>query len=318
VRINGYDESTIEMSDSVLRGLTVHGREDSRLNITNTSMVGLYAEGNTRIHARGCEVNNTLNVVISSSNVTIHDLHPGHVRYWNPEENHTIIFDTEDWRPTIVIENSDITGFGLHFSKTANATIYDSDLRRVISAGQTQLWISNSTTYYSMTAYHESRVQAMDCSFGSSSARHNSTVIVTNATFKNHWVYDQANKIDYWYLDLAVIDPANQTIPGATITVAHPNQTIIATGNTAASGRATFTLLSGTTNATGFYPVGNYTVTANHQTYEATTEIEMDGNQRLDMIIPMPIPEATTWTISLFWTLLLPIQKRYRHRSNRR
>ena len=310
VRIHGFHDSTIQMSDSVIRGLTVYGYGDSRLNISNSSMIGLYAECNTQIHAQGCEVNNTVYTVIRSSNVTIQNLRPGHVKYWSLTGNHSIAFDPEDWKPSVIIENSYLEGFGFHFSKTVNATIDNSHLRMITATSQTQLWIQNSTTDFGLSTRHDSMIHAKDCRFGSSTARENSTLDLTNSTFQNHWLSDGAQKIERWYLSLTIGDPDNQTIPGATITVTHPNQTIVATGVSDPAGQAVFTLLGATANATARYPVGPYAITASHHDHQTATDIEMNQNQQLDITIPIPIPEPMIVATGLGWIFLMLARKR--------
>jgi hypothetical protein len=317
VRIHGYGDSIIDISDSVLRGLLVYGHGDSRVNATNTSMLGFYSEGYARLYARECEINNTVHTVIRSANVTIQNLHPGRVKYWNLEENHTISFDPLDWRPTIIIEDSDVQGFGIQFGRKSNVTINNSNFRSITTTSQAQLWIHNSATDFALSTRHDSTVYAEDCRFGSSTAKENSTLYLTNTTFQNHWFRGQSQKTEYWYLTLTTMDPANQTIPGATITVAHPNQTIIATGTSDPAGQVMFTLLGGTTNATGTYPVGAYTVTASHQDHQATTDIEMESNQKLDITIPLPIPEPI-WAIALLGAILVKIGKDKRYGSGHR
>jgi hypothetical protein len=305
VRLNGYGDSVIDVSDSIIRGQTLYGHGDCRLNVTNTSMVGLYAEGDTRIHARGCEID-IVHAVVRSADVSIQGLVPGYVGYWDLEGNHSILFDPLDWRPEITLEDCYVEGFGFHFSKAVNGTIKDSHLRSVTTTSQTRLFIQNSFTDFGLSTRHDSEVYAKDCRFGSSTAKENSTLELTNTTFFNHWMYHQSHRDDYWYLDLAVTDPENQTIPGATITVTHPNQTIVATGNTGQGGLAGFTLLGGTKNASGTFPVGPYTVMASHDGYMVTVDVEMVGNRKIGLTIPYPVPELPEpiWVAFLLGALL--------------
>lgn len=316
VRIHGLEDSNIQMSESVIRGLTVYGHGDSQLNITNTSMMGLYAEGNTQIQAQGCEINNTVNTVIRSSNVTIQNLHPGHVSYWNLTGNHSIMFDPEDWKPTVIIENSYAEGFSFHFSRTVNATIDNSHLRAITTTSQTQLWIRNSITDFALSTRHDSVIHARDCRFGSSTSKENSILDLTNGTFRNHRLYHQAQKTERWYLSVSVIDPANETIPGANITLTHPNQTILATGMSDAAGRAFFTLLGATANATAVYPVGAYIVTASHQDRQTTADVEMNQNRQLDITIPIPIPEPLLVAAGCSWIFLIFAGRRSKHKPD--
>ncbi len=313
VRIQGYHDSVIDISDSVVRGVVVYGRMNSRINVTNSTVVGLYGEGNTRVYARNCTIGNKVNVVIQSANVTIEDLHPGYVSYWNLTGNHSISHDPLDWNPTMVIEDSQVTGFGLHFSRAANVTIRNSDLRSIIATRDSRLHVEDSTTDFAFSTRDETEIEVHDCYFGSSSAQDNSTLTVTNCTFQNHWLNDRSSKTEYWYLRLTVVDPAGSPIPGAAVEITQPGA-IIATEETNQDGEAVLTLLGGTTNATGYYSAGPYDIAASHLTYTNRTTIEMDGNRVQDIILPIPVPEPTI-PIVLVVSLLLILKTGNRPRA---
>jgi uncharacterized protein (DUF1330 family) len=304
VRINAYGNSTIEMVDSVIRGSSVYGRTHSRLNITNTSMVALSGESNTEIYVKNSEIEVYLLSVISLANATIQGLQPGHVEHWDLHENCSTSYLPGEWRTTIIIQDTEVGGFSFFMSNSPNVTIRDSDLKKITVARDSEVWIHNTTSDFGLTTYHESITHAYDSSFGPINSMHNSTMFLTNCTSTYPYHRHQSLKAEYWYLELTVVDPANTTIPQATVTVTHPNTTIIATHTTDPSGQASLVLQGGTTNATGHYPVGPYSVTTTYLTYTNQTGIEMTGNQERTITLPIPVPELT-WTSCLLFILLL-------------
>jgi len=92
------------------------------------------------------------------------------------------------------------------------------------------------------------------------------------------------------------------------VTATYLNTTMAESRLTDASGWVRLTLLEKMMNATGEYPVGNYTVEATYETHSDSTTVNMTDNQILtltlsDFIIP-EFPSQLILPLSMITTLL--------------
>jgi len=293
IQINTHYTASLEIADSEIQG-TIRGRWNSSCSITNATIHELEGNDNTQIHVANSEITGSLLCLVKNANATIQGLGPGHVEHWELHENLSTMHLPGVEKPTIIVQDTEVRGFRLHISDNSNATIKSSDLRKITATSNSQVWIHDTHSEHGITTFKDATVHAYNSSFGPSTAIHNATLYFTNCTTGYHSFQDRSQKTECFYLELTAQDPENTTIPNATITVVHPNTTTIAIKTTDTSGKAWFILASGTTNSTGHFPIGPYKVTAAHLTYRNQALIEMDGNKKHTMTLPIPVPE-TAW-----------------------
>ncbi|NIQ05081.1 MAG: carboxypeptidase regulatory-like domain-containing protein, partial [Candidatus Korarchaeota archaeon] len=80
-------------------------------------------------------------------------------------------------------------------------------------------------------------------------------------------------------------DQISQDVPSANVTATYTNTTIAEQKLTDTNGKTRLTLTEKMVNATGEYPVGNYTVEATYETYSAYKSVEIAENQQITLTI---------------------------------
>jgi hypothetical protein len=146
-------------------------------------------------------------------------------------------------------------------------------------------------TVYALQTFDQSQQYVSNSTITRISAHNETSVWLVNSTFTEQYLYNQSRVFVFWYLDTHVIDKLSQDVPSANVTAIYPNATVAESVLTDVSGWARLTLMEKMMNATGEYPVGNYTLTATYEIYSNQTEVNMTGNQvvtlRLeDFVVP--------------------------------
>jgi len=138
---------------------------------------------------------------------------------------------------------------------SSNVTVSNSHLRIVYLGDTAQLWLENTAIKY--------------CN-----------------------VYDQAQTLVHWLLDVHVVEWAGDDVPCADVEVMCPEG---ANGMNGTNGRPTKTVVTGVDGwarltlaeklltATGEYPAGVYTVRAGYGGYSETTTVNMTENKRIQL-----------------------------------
>ena len=135
------------------------------------------------------------------------------------------------------------------------------------------------------------------------------------------YAYNQARIRIFWHLNVHVVDDISNNVPSANVTATYPNATLAESKLTDEDGWAKLTLMEGTKNATGEYPIGIYTVEATYETYSNTTTAEMTGNQQIILALEgFIIPEFPSFLLLPLFTLatlLTALMHRRKRRSLR-
>ena len=113
-----------------------------------------------------------------------------------------------------------------------------------------------------------------------------------------------------------MLDSIGQDVPLANVTATYPNLTLAESKLTGADAWVRLTLMEKMMNATGDYPVGNYTVEATFEVYSDESTENMTGNQQATLTLEsFIIPEFTSLIIlPLFMTLTLLVAFLYDRR----
>ena len=120
-----------------------------------------------------------------------------------------------------------------------------------------------------------------------------------NTTANEYRVRDESQICANWYLDIHVLDDIGQDVHSANVTVFYPNATIAESKLTDINGWTNLTLMDKMLNATGEYPVGNYTVEATYEIYSNSTTVNMTDNQLATLVF-------SELVISEFPSFLIP------------
>ena len=142
-----------------------------------------------------------------------------------------------------------------------------------------------------------------------------------NSTYAHLYVKGVAKVHVSWCLDVRVEDSIGQDVPSAFVRTFYPSELglILVSGFTDARGLVRLALPEKMMNATGEYPVGNYTVRVTYDIYSDDTTVNMTENKQITLTLEdFIIPEFPTFLIlPLFMiaTLLAVIVYRKKHTS---
>jgi len=137
-----------------------------------------------------------------------------------------------------------------------------------------------------------------------------SEIWLVNSTCSTYNINDQSKVHISWYLDVHVVDSNGIDVPLANVTATYPNATLADSKLTDANGWARLTLMEKIINATGTYPVGNYTITAEYDTYQEQQSVEMTENKQI--VIP-EFPSLIILPLFMIITLLAVIVYRRKY-----
>jgi hypothetical protein len=251
-----------------------------------------------------------VNFYILSVNCTISELGPGIVGFWNFTANCSVNVLSGGSTPNVTLTNTKVNWWSFDFYGNCNATISDSTevnsyvggssvirlkstmCNRAYAYATSTLLITDSHIIYELTVRDSSKSQLI-----------NSTVADVN-------IDDNATVNVCWYLDVHVTDSIGQDVPFANVTATYPNATVAESKLADASGKARMTLTEKTMNASGTYPLGNYTVTSRYDTHEQQEPVNMTGNKFV--VIP-EFPSLLILPLFIIATLIVIIVHKSKH-----
>lgn len=269
--------SAITASDSSF--YDVDAWDYTNVSVSNCTLTSIYAGGRTNFTLANSIVNTEAVVNAYDLNYSVVGLNPGFIHYWsfpiNCSASGTLV-------PELIVEDTYITGWDFYSRAHTNATFSTSNLNllRFFEFSQGTLY---NVTGYSLQAYGNSRVWAVN----------------TTPSYA-FGVYGQAEIYIYWYLDVHVIDSEDSDVPYANVTARYSNSSIAETRQANSDGWARLMLMEAKTNATGNYPLENYTIIGEYEGYSGEASIEMFENQILTLQLPFVVPEFSVF-------LLLPL-----------
>jgi hypothetical protein len=248
-----YGYSVLTVANSTIT-LTLRGSEYSTVSASNCTINRVDTWGRPTINISNSNVTYHLIPSLKSVNCSVTGLNPGLFQSWNSLQDCSVFEAAEGFAPNITLLDTQILSWSLDFLGSSNASVHNSTLRHLTESDS-------------------------------------STVNVYNSTYLYSYFYDSARVYAYWYLDVHVIDSEGTNVPTANVTATCPNATVAEWRLTDANGWARLTLLDKMMNATGDYPVGNYTVEATYKTSSNNTTLNMTDNQMItfelsDFIIP--------------------------------
>ena len=246
--------------------------DETNVTILDSTINYLQARGSPRVSFFNSTIEN-LDLVTLSANSSISNLTPGLFDFWDFWLNCSVV-SLFGKAPNVTLMQTTVQKWSFSFQASSNAKIIKSEIWSLHENS-----LSHAAVYNSTILYMELYVSAV--------------VELTNSTFSSLSFHNQAKVYVSWYLDVHVIDSVGQDVPSAFVRTFYPSEPglIIVSGFTDTQGLARLTLPEKMINATGEYPVGNYTVEATYDLYSDETSVNMTENRQItltleDFIIP--------------------------------
>ncbi len=285
------DESVIEVSNSSWSSGELRGY--SSCEVVNCTMDRLQALSSEKIDVVDSTVMHTLTIYASGANFSADRLLSGIYSTWSFLENCSVLVAPDGRATSLFLTDTRVNEWIIGVYSSSNVTVSNSHLRIANLGDTAQLRLENTTIKY--------------CN-----------------------VYDQAQALVHWLLDVHVVGSAGQDVASAEVEASCPEGTNgtdgmpAQSGVTGPDGWARLTLAEKLLNATGEYPAGIYTVRAAYGGHSETTTVNMTGNKRIQLgLTGLPVPESGSLILALLIAAILLVGRaRYwgkkRHSPSRR
>jgi hypothetical protein len=255
-----YEYSVLTVANSTITA-TLRGSDYSTVSASHCTTKYFDTWGRPTINISNSNITHDLLPTLKSVNCSVTGLKPGLFQSWNSLQDCSVIEAAEGFAPNITLLDTQILGWSLSFLGSSNATVRNSKLSYLYASGS-------------------------------------STVNVCNSSYSYRGIEQSARVYVYWYLGVHVVDSINQDVPSANVTATYPNATVVESKLADANGWARLTLMEKMMNATGEYPVGNYTVEATYDIYSDQTTANMTENQQITLTLEeFVIPEFPSFLI---------------------
>lgn len=230
-----------------------------------------------------------LELVMYTSNCSIENLNPGVYSYWDFWLNCSVVVGSFGRSPYVVLNQTLIEAWNLSFQASSYAEIFGSSIWQ-LHENEGHAFLYNSTV---------NRIELYK----------SSTVKLVNSSYVQTHLSGEPAVYVSWHLFVSVVDSLSQNVPSANVTVTLPNATLTDSKLSDENGMARFTLLEKMVNATGTYPVGNYTVNASYAVYSDATTLNLTTNAQVTLTLEdFIIPElASPLILTLFMVTTLSV-----------
>ncbi|MBS7632951.1 hypothetical protein KEJ15_04935 [Candidatus Bathyarchaeota archaeon] len=242
-----YGSATASISDSTIEFLAVG--DSAVVSVVNSTIsYALSAWGDTSVVSVSNSTVEFLATKAMSVNCTFANVVPGFLPFWNFHINSSMVIGTGGYAPNVTLVDTNVNGWQFEFQESSNATIIDSQLVYLHCYGYSNVWLVNTTA-------------------GLIQFTMDGIVYVS------------------WYLDAHVVDSIGQDVPSANVNATYTNATIAESELTDIGGWARLTLMEKMMNASGSYPLGNYTVSVTYTTHSTNATIEMTENKQITLML---------------------------------
>ena len=295
--------------------------DSSIVSIYNSTVLSMYGYDSSEVQILDSEIH-YLSIASASVNCTISNLEPGLISYWSLITNCSINILPGGFTPNITIANTSVSNWMFDFYEVSNISVRNSNVWNLFVHGDLVLSLE-STTCWDASAYGSSVLLINNSAITYLYAYDFSNSWLLNSTYAYLYVKGVAKVHVSWYLDVRVEDSIGQDVPSAFVRTFYPSELglIMVSGFTDARGLVRLALPEKMMNATGEYPVGNYTVRVIYDIYSDDTTVNMTENKQITLTLEdFIIPEFPTFLIlPLFMlaTLLAVIVYKKRAKSDR-
>jgi len=274
------------------------------------------ANGNPRLIVQNATItsNNYLKLYFyRNSSASINELRTEGMIYLMTLESSVVSASNSEWIQYVnsfdhsIFNMANSFSFAVHAKDNSSVNILNCTLNVLTARSQSSVNMSNSVVNSYIVSYADSKIHVYDSTTNTSYSYDNSRMWVVNSTSSYSFIYNQSEVYVYWYLDIHVIDSIGQDVPSAFVRTFYPSEPglTIVSGFTDACGSVRLALPEKIMNATGEYPVGNYTVEATYDIYSDETTVNMTGNQQTVLTLEdFIVPEFSSATIILLGLML--------------
>lgn len=277
--VTALGSSVVEVFNSTMRYMNAFGSASVNFSLSNTNELKCFDF--SAVNVSNSTITYACSISSGSVNCHILGLEPGFFSSWNYSLDCSVVVAPDGCAPEVRLRDSQIECWTFYFHGVSNASISNSTLWGLETGGSSVATASNSVMHWVGTHQH-------------------SVLRLVNSTYTNFYNYDQSEVYVCWYLGVHVIDSEGTDVPSANVTATYPNAMMAESQLTDVNGWVKLTLMERMMNATGSYPIGNYTVTARYETHEGQQSVNMTENQQITITLPFIIPEFPT-------TLILPL-----------
>jgi len=299
--ISAYDFSILSVSNSTFDG--IYDDDYTHVTISNSDFYLLEPNDKSEVTV----ANSTIGLLVAESmsvnySVTHHE--PSFTSNWNFLENCSVVAATTGMAPNITLTNTQVENWGFAAYGESNITVFNSKLWGLWGRGSSDTSVYNTSISYFLVSDNSAYWHLYNTTTERLYSRGNSVLWFMNSTSNLYEIYDESEIYVCWYLDVHVVDSIGQEVPFANVTATYPNSTLADSKITDVDGWARLTLVEKTINATGSYPIGNYTITAKYNTYQEQQSVEMTENK---MIVIPEFPSFIILPLFMITTLIAVI-----------
>jgi len=294
--------------------------DSSSVLISNCTINVMACEENSNFEVSDSEITSHVETSIGDGSYTVAGLKPGFVRYWNFVLNCSAAITPGGWAPNATLTNTQVAGWGFLTKGSSKATISDSQLWALWTYDVATAHVNRSTVTQNLESHQSSSIHISETTTHRLFSYHNSRLWLVNSTSDIYDINGQSRVYVSWYLNVHVVDETSQDVPSANVNATFSNGTLAESRQTDTDGWTRLTLFEKTKNATGDYPVGNYTVEAAYLSFASSTTTNLTTNQvitlRLEGFIIPEFPSSTLALPFIAVTLLLTAALAYRKKHS--
>jgi len=308
------DHSVLIVSNSSFSG--VYSNDDTSVTISDCTFGSLEPDENSEANVANSTISYLLVVESWSVNYSVIKHEPGFASYWNFHQNCSVVTAPTGEAPNVTLTDTQVGDWGFSSFGKSNVTVSSSKLFGLWGRWSSSVSVYNSAISYALWSQDSSIWHLYNTTTQRLYSDMDSKLWLVNSTSNEYYIEDWSQVFVSWYLSVHVVDSIGQDVPSANVTATYPNTTIAESKLTYTNGWAKFTLKEKTKNATGDYPVGNYSVEAKYEIYSGSTTANMTESKQISIQLPFIIPEfPSPMTITLFiiTTLLAVIVHKRKH-----
>jgi len=267
--------------------IKLFGNSTATINDSTISFLESHDSAEVRVDNSDIDV---LTFGPNSVEATILNLKSELVTYWNFVTNCSVNILPGGYAPNITLTNTSVDIWDPVFYGSSNVSIINSVICHPSIFGSSHVRAVDSIfTHY---------MYLRDTSFFS----------LVNSTYSGTPLIQEQSKVQVcWYLDVHVVDLNSTDVPSANVTATYPNATAAESTLTDSNGLVRLTLMEKMMNATGEYPVGNYTVEVTYESYSNNTTVNMTENQQREILVIPEFPSFLMLPLFMIATLLAVI-----------
>jgi len=270
-RLNTLGSSTVESLNSTYSWINTHDNTSGFFSNCTTDI--LIAEEGTILTMTDCTVNQAF-FIPSSVNYSVINHEPGFVDNWNFLQNCSVVAASTGVAPNVTLTGTWIYGWGFSSRENSNYTVFNSLLYALDSHDSSTVHVYNSTISW--------RLWSSD----------SSNVWLLNSTSSTFAIEEDSRIYVCWYLEVHVIDSIGQDVSSASVAAIYANSTTADSETTGEDGLAMLILTEKIKNATGDYPLGDYSVHVVYETHSNSTAVAMTENSQITMVLKnLIVPE---------------------------